>query len=140
MRGGDGTVAAASCARAFGAQVSRKERRATMLNACGEYRSRLVELARGHAGPDERRLLLAHAERCAECARALDEQLALSAALGTLADAALPEIAEIEARVLAEFDGRARWSWRRRIPVAALLASAAAIGFLWVNRGTPVVR
>jgi hypothetical protein len=120
-----------------------------MLNACGEYRSRLVELARGHAGPDDaihaaehtnRRLLLAHAERCADCARALDEQMALSAALGTLADGALPEIAEIEARVLAEFDRRARWSWRRRVPVAALLAAAAAIGFLWVNRRTPVVR
>jgi hypothetical protein len=98
-----------------------------------------MELARGTAGQDERRTLLAHVELCADCARALDEQLALSAALHSLAAEELPEMAESEARVLAEFDlsvSRRRttlWVW------AVGLAAALLLGVVAVERRAPVV-
>ena len=111
-----------------------------MLTPCREYRARLIEAARGAAGAEERRDVMAHIERCPECARAFDEQTALSAALDVLAGEAAPELAAIEARVLAEFDRAAvrrraaRWIW------AAGLAAAAATGVVWMHRPAPVVQ
>jgi hypothetical protein len=109
-----------------------------MLTGCSEYRPRLMELARGLAAPGERGLLMAHVEICADCARALDEQLALSAALGCLANEPLPEMAEIEARVLAEFDRTvARRRHASRWVLAAGLAAAALVGLVAVERRGP---
>lgn len=99
-----------------------------MLTGCREYRPRLIELARGAATAAERADLLAHVEDCADCARVLDQQLALSAGLDSLAGEPLPEMPEIEARVLAEFD-RSRAISRKRVlrwPKLALLAAALA--------------
>jgi len=112
-----------------------------MLTGCSEYRPRLIEMARGLVAPDERRALMAHVEMCADCARALDDQLALSAALAGLADEALPEMAAIEVRVLAEFDHEAarRRSASRWI-FAAGLAAAALVGLVALQRRTPEVR
>jgi len=112
-----------------------------MLTGCSEYLPRLVELARGLAATDERRVLMAHVESCADCARELDQQLALSAALGSLVGDPLPEMAEIEARVLAEFDRTA--AHRRRASrwvFAAGLAAAALVGLVAVERRTPAMR
>jgi hypothetical protein len=112
-----------------------------MLTDCGEYRPRLIELARGTAGQDERRELKAHVDLCAECARVLDEQLMLSAALGTLSAEEMPEMAEIEARVLAEFD-RSVWQ-RRRASLwvfAAGLAAAALVGAVALQHRAPANR
>jgi anti-sigma factor RsiW len=107
-----------------------------MLTGCREYRPRLIEMARGAASPDERRELMAHVEQCAHCAGMLDNQLALSAGLENLAGEALPEMPEIQARVLAEFDRAASvapvWRAQRpphgrsRMPKLALLAAALA--------------
>ncbi|HUB80611.1 MAG TPA: zf-HC2 domain-containing protein [Bryobacteraceae bacterium] len=99
-----------------------------MLTGCREYRPRLIEMARGGAPAGERAALLAHVAECADCARVLDEQLTLSAALDSLAGEPLPEMPRIEARVLAEFD-RSRSVPRKRIgrlPKFALLAAALA--------------
>ena len=110
------------------------------MTGCSEYRPRLIELARGLVAAEERAALAEHLAVCAGCARALDEQLALTAALDALAGEALPEMAEMEARVLAEFDGaasrrrRARW-----IPVVGL-AAAALIGVFRMEHRTPVSR
>lgn len=103
-----------------------------MLTGCRNVRPRLIEMARGAVPAGERQDLLAHLEECAGCARVLDEQLALSAALDSLAGEALPEMESIEARVLAEFDragtGPSAHPQRRRsrLPRLALLAAALA--------------
>jgi hypothetical protein len=108
-----------------------------MLTGCREHRERLIELAREAVSADEHRMLLAHVESCADCARALDEQLALSAALGRLTVEELPEADEIEVGVLAEFDRVAA----RRAPRWALvagLAAAALLGVVFIARRQPV--
>lgn len=106
-----------------------------MLTGCREYAPRLMELARGMASPDERRMLMAHVEVCTDCAHVFDEQLALSAALENLTDDALPEMVAFEAAVLAEFDrAAARRRWASRWVFAAGLAAAALIGLLVVER------
>jgi hypothetical protein len=80
-------------------------------------------------------------ETCADCARALDDQLALSAALGGLAGEPLPEMAEIEARVLAEFDRTAAHRrYASRWVFAAGLAAAALVGLVVVERRGPAAR
>lgn len=108
-----------------------------MLTGCREYRPRLIELARGTAAADDRSMLMAHVEVCADCARVLDEQSALTAALDGLAGKALPDLAEIEARVLAEFDRAAARRRNSRWVLAAGLAAAALIGVVAVERRLP---
>ena len=66
---------------------------------CREYREDLMELARG--GP-ARRGLLDHLEGCRECARFLDDQTALTAAMQSLADDAGAPGAALERLVMAE--------------------------------------
>jgi hypothetical protein len=92
---------------------------------------------------------MAHVKGCADCARILDDQLALSAALDGMADDALPEMAVIEARVLAEFDSAAAHAGalrrgRSRAPGIALLAAALAavalVRVVAVERHSPAVR
>jgi hypothetical protein len=112
-----------------------------MLTGCREYRKLLIELARGTVAAHERRRLLAHVEECADCARSFDGQLALSATMERMAGEAIPEMAAIESRVLAEFD---RVTARRpvmrmsRWALVAGLAAAAFFGLLWVERRRPV--
>jgi hypothetical protein len=83
---------------------------------------------------------MAHVDLCPDCARAWDEQLALSAALASMAGEAVPEMAGIEARVLAEFDGAASRRRRSRWLLAAGLAAAALVGLVWVGRRAPAAR
>jgi len=111
-----------------------------MLTACCEYRPRLIELARCAAVPVEDRALMAHVEVCADCARVLDEQSALSAALGGLAGQPLPDMARIEARVLAEFDRAAGRRRTLRWAIVAGLAAAVLIGLVALERRAPVPR
>jgi hypothetical protein len=111
-----------------------------MLTKCREYRAWLIEVARGKAGPEERRLVMAHVELCADCARVLDEQLALSAALDGLAGERLPDMARIEAVVLAEFDRAAARRRASRWVFVAGLAAALLVGLVAVERRAPTVR
>ena len=113
-----------------------------MLRGCPEYRQRLIELARGTVAADERRVLMAHVQSCADCARVLDGQWALSSALGSMAAGAIPEMAEIETLVLAEFDRAARRPVVRmsRWALVAGLAAAVLLGLVWVERRQPAVR
>jgi hypothetical protein len=87
---------------------------------CREFRSDLIELARG--GPASRSLV-AHVEACQECARFLDDQTALTAALhSTAAESASPGRA-LEARVMAELkDGRVE-AWRWTVAAGVLVAA-----------------
>jgi Putative zinc-finger len=114
-----------------------------MLTGCREYRKLLIELARNTVTAHERRVLMTHVEECADCARALDGQLALSASLGDMASEAFPEIAGIEVRVLAEFD---RMATRRpvvrmyRWTLVAGLATAMLAGVVLRERRKPVAQ
>jgi hypothetical protein len=110
-----------------------------MLTGCGDYRPLLIELARGQAKPKERRLAMAHVELCADCARVLDEQMALSTALDGMADERLPDMAHVEAAVLAEFDRAAARRRASRWVFAAGLAAAVLVGLVAVERRTPTV-
>jgi hypothetical protein len=118
-----------------------------MLTGCREFHPRLIEMARGTSSPGEFRAVMAHVKACADCARILDEQVALSAALDGLADESLPEMAEIEARVLAEFDSAAAHEGalrrgRSRVPGIALLAAlavAALVRVVAVERHSPAL-
>jgi hypothetical protein len=109
-----------------------------MLTGCREYRKDLMDLARGTLSGEQRRELLAHAGGCGECARFLDEQLGLSAALDDLKNDLLPEAAKIEARVLAEFD-RARAPKISRWVLVAGLAAAMCLGVVLLARRQPVM-
>jgi hypothetical protein len=100
---------------------------------CREYRGELMEVARGGACDASTR---DHVERCAECARFLEEQRILSAALSQLAEAELPAAGEFAGPVMAEFDlqktARSQaWRWT----VAAALAAALCLAL--VRIGTP---
>jgi hypothetical protein len=110
-----------------------------MLMGCREYRVRLIELSRDAVDECERRLLLAHVETCAECARVLDGQLVLSTALDSMAGQAVPEMAAMEDRVMAEFDRAmvrraSRWIW------VAAIAAALCLGVVLLDRRQPAVR
>jgi hypothetical protein len=112
---------------------------------CREHSSGLIELARGGAMETwDRQALLAHVERCAECANFLDEQRAMHAMLRRLASAELPVEEGIEARVLAEFDRAALHRTPNRSParwVMALgLAASVLLGAFWTLRRSPAVQ
>jgi hypothetical protein len=98
---------------------------------CPEFRSELMEWARGE---EPQRSLAAHVSGCSRCARYLEEQQALTAALDGLAMEEFAPSAEMQAQVMAEFDGCGRaakvrvsgWS------AAGVLAAAASL-FLFVG-------
>ena len=120
--------------------------------SCEERRDGLLDLARGASpahGADERDRLEAHLAGCASCHQWLEEQRALSAALGSLADhdegGSAPDWLE----------GRLREAVRRARPEAAALrgprpdrwrwalgaaaaASLAAASLLWRREPTPL--
>ena len=107
---------------------------------CREYRSALIELARGGvAGP---RLSL-HVERCAECGRFLEDQVALTAMMREHTTIATPP--PLEAHLLAEFDAvntslkpSVKPKARRWVPVLAG-AIAASLAIAWLMTPKPAV-
>jgi hypothetical protein len=103
---------------------------------CREYRSELIELARGGAA---HRDVVAHVERCAGCMRFLEDQTALSAAMKSMAAEAGGPSAAVEARVMAALPQRRRvpvWRWS----AAAGVAAAACLSAAWVLRPSPSPR
>jgi anti-sigma factor RsiW len=111
--------------------------------SCREYEGGLMELARGgelEAG--ERQALLVHLEHCAECAGRLDDQRSMQAGIERLGAEAPMAGAEIEARVLAEFDRALKLRRTARMPVArwvlaAGLAASVLLGALGMLRRPP---
>jgi hypothetical protein len=97
---------------------------------CNGYRGDLIELARG--GP-ARPGLMSHIETCADCARFLDDQIALTTAMrGIAAETRNPGMA-LEARVMAEFpDGRV--PLRRWTVAAGVLLAACITAFSMLHR------
>ena len=98
--------------------------------SCREYRSGLIEWGRGRAPGEAARLgLVRHLEECADCARFLETQQALSAALADLAASPIPPADEFLPPVMAEFD---RMNPRRRTlrPFAWVAAAALAATIL----------
>jgi hypothetical protein len=96
---------------------------------CREYRSELIELARGGAA---HRDVVAHVESCAACARFLEDQTALTAAMQSLAAEVGGPSAAVEARVMAALPERRVPVWRWA--AAAGLAAAACLSAAWVLR------
>jgi hypothetical protein len=99
---------------------------------CRDYRNDLIELARGGSA---RRGLQAHVEMCPECARFLDDQTALTAAMQSMAAEASGPGTGLEARVMAELpDGRVPvWRWA----AAAGVLLAACLSSFWMLRQAP---
>jgi hypothetical protein len=96
---------------------------------CREFRSELIELARGGAA---HRDVVAHVEGCPACARFLEDQTALTAAIQSFAaEASGPSVA-LEARVMAALPERRMPVWRWAM--AAGVAAAACLSALWVLR------
>jgi hypothetical protein len=112
--------------------------------SCREYRGDLMELARGEAlSSATRQYVMVHVERCAECARFLDHQFAVSAGLKSLAAEKIPNAAEFESRVMTAFD-RASTSSRRPRIANWILAGCAVAAILTIaiftRRPLPVPR
>jgi hypothetical protein len=103
-----------------------------VLMKCGEYREALIEWARGGVAG---RPLKDHVADCAACARFLDSQMALSAAMRLVAAEEFSERDAVPARVMAEFDRAQvhRWRWA----TAAGLAVAACLSAFWVLGRAP---
>jgi len=73
--------------------------------SCREYHSGLIEWGRGRVpGEAARHVLEAHLEACADCARFLETQQALNAAMADLAAEPVPPAGEFIGPVMAEFD------------------------------------
>ncbi|MGD0869879.1 MAG: hypothetical protein ABSB88_10035 [Bryobacteraceae bacterium] len=102
---------------------------------CREYRNSLMEWARGNPPAPE---VVSHLEECPPCARFLDEQRALSAALASLAAEPLPPAEQFQARVMAEF-GKVQPARRPvlRWVLAGALAASVILGAVWSNRSVP---
>jgi hypothetical protein len=92
----------------------------------------LIELARGGAA---RRGLLTHLEACAECARFLDDQTALTAAMQAVAAEAEGPSAALEARVMAELPEAHLPAWRWVLAAGVVLA--ACLSAFSMLRRTP---
>ena len=106
-----------------------------MFMNCQEYRNSLMEWARGAAPAPQ---AIAHLEECPACARFVERQRGLSAAMANLRAEPLPPAEQFQARVMAEFDkvqpGRKpvlRWV------LAAALAASVILGAVWSNRSVP---
>jgi len=108
---------------------------------CRQFRPTMIDRARGlplDAG--HRRALLAHAETCAACARFLDSQMALSAAMTSLAAEEPPDPARYSARVMAEFDRAHRlpaWRWAIAACFAAAVFGGAVRTVQWARVEPP---
>ena len=98
---------------------------------CRVYRSGLIEWGRGRVpGEAARRVLVMHLEQCGECARFLETQQALSAAMSDLIAEPVPPASEFLGPVMTEFD-RAHPPRRvRMIPVRYAIIAAIAAALL----------
>jgi hypothetical protein len=92
----------------------------------------LIEVARGAAASRE---VAAHVESCTACARFLDDQTALTAAMQSVAAESGMPGAALEARVMAEFPAPRVPVWRWT--VAAGVAAAACLAAISMLRHTP---
>ena len=107
-----------------------------MFMNCREYRNSLMEWARGNPPAPE---AITHLEGCPLCARFLEEQRALSAAMASLAAEPAPPAERYQARVMAAFDKvqPARRSMLRWV-LAGALAASVILGAVWSSRSVPV--
>src|ERR1017187_3878427 len=135
MCGGNRAVAFVPGSRVAGAQVPRKQGKPEMFMNCREYRNSLMEWARGVAPAPE---VVSHLGECPPCARFLEEQRALSAAMASLAAQPAPPAEQFQARVMAEFD-KVRPARRPllRWVLAGALAASVILGAVWSNRRVP---
>ena len=99
---------------------------------CREYREGLIEWARGGVAGLP---LRDHVAGCAACARFLDSQIALTAAMRLVAAEAPSGSDAVPARVMAGLDRASvpRWRWA----TAAGLAIAACLTAFWILRSAP---
>jgi hypothetical protein len=106
-----------------------------MLMNCRDCRNSLMEWARGNPPAPE---VIAHLEECPPCARFLEGQRALSAAMASLATEPAPPADQFQARVMAEFDKvqRARRPALRWV-LAGALAASVIWGAVWSSRSVP---
>jgi hypothetical protein len=102
--------------------------------SCRERRGHLIEIARTGMSLPPGSALAAHVDRCKECSRFLDSQIALHSALAMLAaEASVPAPDDLESKLLEEFDAtyqprhRRRWLPAASVALAASLATAALI-------------
>ena len=107
-----------------------------MFMNCREYRNSLMEWARGNPPAPE---VIAHLEECPPCARFLEGQRALSAAMASLAAEPAPPAERYQARVMAAFDKvqPARRPVLRWV-LAGALAASVILGAVWSSRSVPV--
>ena len=106
-----------------------------MFMNCREYRNSLMEWARGNPPAPE---VVSHLEECPPCARFLEGQRALSAAMASLAAEPAPPAEQFQARVMAEFDKvqPARRPMLRWV-LAGALAASVILGAVWSSRSVP---
>lgn len=106
-----------------------------MFMNCRECRDGLMEWARGNPPAPQ---VVSHWEQCPPCARFLEEQRALSAAMAGLAAEPLPPSRQFEARVMAEFDKiqPARKPLLHWV-LAGALAASVILSAVWTSRGLP---
>jgi hypothetical protein len=106
-----------------------------MFMNCREYRNSLMEWARGVAPAPE---VVSHLEECPPCARFLEGQRALSAAMASLAAEPAPPAEQFQIRVMAEFDKvkPARRPVLRWV-LAGALAALVVLGAMWSSRSVP---
>lgn len=104
---------------------------------CKEARAIAIECARSGSP-----VLDPHFEKCAECSRFLEAQLALSSAFSAVPrDVSVP--ANLEAKLLAEFDAASRTApnrFRWWLPAAAALAASLALAAIVFHRPAPAPR
>ena len=106
-----------------------------MFMNCREYRNSLMEWARGNPPAPE---VVSHLEECPPCARFLEGQRALSAAMASLAAEPAPPAEQFQARVMAEFDKvqPARRPMLRWV-LAGALAASVILGAVWSGPSVP---
>jgi hypothetical protein len=99
---------------------------------CREYRKELIELARGGTASPSARI---HAGECEGCARFLDAQTALTAAMADLSIVEFAAGQRMAPRVAAELDRALRPArLKRQWVLAAALAASLCAGAVWVQR------
>jgi len=109
---------------------------------CRVYRSGLIEWGRGRVPREAaRQVLVAHLERCEECARFLEKQRALSVVMADLAAEPIPSGDEFFGAVMTEFDrvhsSRASSTAAIRWGLAIGLAAAILVAVIATSRHAP---
>jgi hypothetical protein len=110
--------------------------------SCREYRSGLIEWGRGRVpGEAVRQVLTVHLEECAECARFLETQQALTAAMADISAEPIPPASQFLAPVMDAFDRahppRAVHVIPTRLALLAALAAAILLAVISLPHRTP---